>query len=182
MPTRGERAGLGLTVADDRRDDQVGVVERGPEGVRQGVPQFAAFVDAAGRLRRDVTRNAAGEAELLEQPLQPDFVLRDMRVDFAVGAFEVGVRHKRRPAVPGAGDEKHVQVLIHNDAVQVDVDEVQAGRRAPVPEQPGFDVLTPQRFFQERVVEQVDLADRQVVGRSPVRVHRVEQFGREFFG
>ncbi len=35
VPARRERAGLGLTVADDAGDDQVGVVERGAEGVRE---------------------------------------------------------------------------------------------------------------------------------------------------
>ena len=33
MPAGRERAGLGLAVADDAGDDQIGVVERGAEGV-----------------------------------------------------------------------------------------------------------------------------------------------------
>ncbi len=37
-------------------------------------------------------------------------------------------------------------------------------------EQAGFDVLSPERFPQERVIEQVDLADREIVGRAPVSV------------
>src|SRR3712207_8524191 len=41
-----------------------------------------------------------------------------------------------------------------------------------VPEQPGFDVLRPQRLAQQRVVHQVDLAHGQVVRRSPPRVDR----------
>ena len=36
VPARGQRAGLGLAVADDAGDDQVGVVERGAEGVARG--------------------------------------------------------------------------------------------------------------------------------------------------
>ena len=51
VPARRQRAGLGLAVADDRRDDQVRVVERGPAGVRQDVAEFAALVDRAGRFR-----------------------------------------------------------------------------------------------------------------------------------
>ena len=59
-------------------------------------------------------------------------------------------------------------------AVQVGVDEVQPGRRAPVPEQARLDVLRQQRLAQQRVVEQVDLADRQVVGGAPVGVDQGE--------
>ena len=59
VPARGQRAGLGLAVADDAGDDQIGVVERGPEGVAEAVAQLAPFVDRARRLRRDVAGNAA---------------------------------------------------------------------------------------------------------------------------
>ena len=38
MPTCGERAGLGLPVAHDAADEQVGVVERRPESVGERVP------------------------------------------------------------------------------------------------------------------------------------------------
>jgi hypothetical protein len=41
-------------------------------------------------------------------------------------------------------------------------------------EQPRLDVLDRQRLAQERVVEEVDLADRQVVGRAPVGVDERE--------
>ena len=34
VPARRQRAGLGLPVADDRRDDQVGIVKGRPIGVR----------------------------------------------------------------------------------------------------------------------------------------------------
>ena len=52
------------------------------------------------------------------------------------------------------------------------------GRRAPVAEQPRLDVLRLERLAQQRVVEQVDLADRQVVGRAPVGVDPAELVGR----
>src|SRR5205085_4769900 len=109
-------------VADDAGDDQLGVVERGPVGVRQGVAELASFVDGAGRLRGDVAGDAAGEAELREQPFQPGLVLPDRRVDLTVRPLQVGVGDQPRPAVPGAGDVDHVQVVLLDDAVQVDVD------------------------------------------------------------
>ena len=44
-----------------------GVVEHRAERVAQRVAELAAFVDAAGRFRRDVARDAAGKRELPEQ-------------------------------------------------------------------------------------------------------------------
>ena len=69
MPAGRQRAGLGLAVADDAGDDQAGVVEGGAVRVRHRVAELAALVDGARRLRRDVTRHAAGEGELAEQRL-----------------------------------------------------------------------------------------------------------------
>ena len=76
MPAGGQRAGLGLAVADDAGDQQVRVVEGGSVGVAQGVAQLAALVDGAGRLRRHVAGNPAREAELAEEGLHPVLVAR----------------------------------------------------------------------------------------------------------
>ena len=62
----------------------------------------------------------------------PCCVLRDVRVDFAVGPFQVGVGHDARGAVSRPGDVDRVEVVLLDDAVQVDVDEVQARRGAPM--------------------------------------------------
>ena len=45
MPGRRERPGLRFAVADDARDDQLGVVERRAEGMAQRIAELAAFVD-----------------------------------------------------------------------------------------------------------------------------------------
>ena len=179
MPARRERAGLRLAVADDAGDEETGVVERGAERVRERVSELAALVDGAGRLRRDVARHAAGERELLEEAAHPLLVLGDVRVDLAVRALEVRVRDEPGPAVAGARHVEHGQVAFDDRAVEVDIDEVQARRRAPVPEEPRLDVLEDERRLQERVVQEVDLADGEVVRGAPVRVHlREEVFGR----
>ncbi len=72
--------------------------------------------------------------------------------------------------MPGAGDVDHVEVVAADHPVEVGGDEVLAGRRAPVPEKAGLDVPRCQRLAQERVVEEVDLADREVVRRPPIGV------------
>src|SRR5438477_405191 len=77
--------------------------------------------------------------------------------------------------VPGTGDEDHVQILALDDPVEVGVEEVEPRGGAPVAEQPWLDVLAPQRLTQERVVEEVDLPDGEIVGRAPVGVDVREQ-------
>ena len=59
-------------------------------------------------------------------------------------------------------------------SVQVRVDEIEAGHGAEVAEQPRLHVLRLQRLAQERVVEQVDLPDREVVRGSPVGVEKLD--------
>ena len=129
-PTGGERTGLRLAVTDHTRNDQVRVVERRAEGVAERVPEFAALVNAAGRFRGNVRRDATREAELLEQFLQPGRVAGDLWIHFCVHAFQVHVCHQPRPAVPRPRDVQNVQVVPLDDAVQVNVDEVQARCRA----------------------------------------------------
>ena len=97
-------------------------------------------------------------------------------IDLAVSAFEVGVAHDGRAAVPGAGDVDHVEVVFLDDPVQVRVNEVLPGRRAPVPQQHVLHVRERQRPLQQRIVVEINLADRQIVGGAPVGVHPVEQF------
>jgi hypothetical protein len=174
VPTRGQRAGFGLAVADRAADEQVGVVERGAVGVNERVAQLAALVDRAGRLGRDVAGDAAGEGELAKQPSHSLLVVADMRVDLGVGALQVDVGDDARAAVAGARDVDGVQVARADDAVHVRVEEVQAGGGSPVAEQPRLGVLESQRLAQQRVREQVDLADRQVVGGTPVGVDGVQ--------
>ena len=126
-----------------------------------------------------MTRDAAGERELGEQPLHPVLVLRDVRVHFAVGALQICVGHDAWTAVARTRDVDHVQVVRVDDAVQMGVDEVQPRRRAPVAEQARFDVRQGEPFLQQRIVVQIDLAHRQIVRRAPVGVYLVEQCRRQ---
>jgi hypothetical protein len=77
----------------------------------------------------------------------------------------------------GPADVEDVEVLLPDDAVEVGVDEVQPRRRAPVAEQARLDAVDLERPLQQRVVVEVDLADRQVVGGAPVGVHLAAQVG-----
>ena len=174
MPARRERAGLGLAVADDAGDEEIRVVERRAEGVRQGVAELTAFVDRAGCLRCDVRRDPARERELAEERAEACFVLRDMGVELRVGALEIRVGDEPRAAVTGAGDIDRGKITRVDRPVQVRVDEVETRRRPEMAEEARLDVLGLERPFQQGVVEQVDLPDRQVVGRPPVGVDQRE--------
>ncbi len=170
VPARGQRPRLRLPVADHRAHDEVRVVERGAVGVRQRVPELAPLVDRSRRLGRDVARDPARERELAEQPPHSVLVPGDAGVDLAVRALEIGIGHDRGAAVPGPGDVDRVQVPVPDHPVHVGVDEVQARCRPPVAQQPGLHVPGSQGFAKQRVVQQVDLTDGEVVGGAPVGV------------
>ena len=69
---------VGLAVADDREDQQIGVIERGAVGVGEGVAELATLVNRAGGLRGHVAGNTAREGELAEQAAQTLGVLGDV--------------------------------------------------------------------------------------------------------
>jgi hypothetical protein len=126
-----------------------------------------------------MARDPARERELAEEAAQAVLVAADLGIDLAVGALEVRVRDDARASVAGARDVDRVQVAADDRAVEVRVEQVQARGRAEVAEQPRLDVLGPQRLSEKRVVEEVDLADREVVRGAPVRVDALQLVGRE---
>ena len=67
-------------------------------------------------------------------------------------------------------------------AVAVGVDEVQAGRGAPMPQQPRLDVFELEGLGQQRIFVEVDLADGQVIGSTPVGVDLAEVLWRKNAG
>ena len=170
LPGGRQGARFGLAVADDAGDDQPRIVERGAEGVAQRISEFAALVDGAGRRRGDMARNAARKRELFEQPLHPGFVLADVGIDLAVAALEIGVGDQGRSAVAGTGDVEHVEIIILDDPVQMDIDEVLPRRRTPVSDHQRLHVGECQRLAQQWVCVKVDLPDREVVCGAPIGV------------
>ncbi len=172
VPGSGQRPGLRLAVADHAGDDEAGVVEGGAMGMRERVAEFAALVDRSWSLRRYVARHPAGKRELAEQLPHAGRVPRHTRVNLAVTALQPAVGQRGGPAVAWPDDVHHRLIVNQDRAVQVRPDEVQAGRRAPVAEQPRLDVPCLQRLGQQRVPGEVDLAGRQVVGGPPVGIQR----------
>ena len=112
-----------------------------------------------------------GRRKLAEEALQARGVLRHVRIDLGVGPFQVDVRDDRGAAVSRAGQVDHVGIRVLDQAVQMHVDEAEARRSSPVSQQPGFDVFRPQRLAQQRILLQIDLANRQIISGAPVAVH-----------
>ena len=177
MPRRRERAGLRFAIADHTGDDQVRVVEHGAERVAERVAELPALVDRSRTLRGGMTGNSARKRELRKELLESGLIAADVGIDFAVGPFEIRVTHDCRTAVAGAGDIDHVEVIFLDDPIQMDVNEVLTGCRTPMPEQHRLHVRKCQRLFQQRIVVQINLADRQVVRGPPVGVHLAQKFG-----
>ena len=110
-----------------------------------------------------------------EQFFQPGFVLRDVRINFAPSAFEINIAHNRRAAMTGTGDVKHIQVILLDDPVQMHINEILSRRRAPVPDHQRLHVREFQRTLQQRIVVEINLADREIVGRAPVGIDLLER-------
>src|SRR6516165_9844835 len=141
MPARCQRSRFCLTIADDAGNDQIWVVEGCSIGMRNSIAELSALMDGPGRLRCYVAGDATWKRKLFKQPLHPDFVGSNVWINFAVGSLEIGVRDQTRPAMSRSGDIDHVEVVLFDHSVQVNVDEVQAGRGTPVAQKSRLDVV-----------------------------------------
>ena len=121
VPGSCQRARFRFAVADHRRDDQVGIVERSAAGVRKHIAEFAAFVDRAWRFGSAVAADAAGKGELLEELAQACLVFALVGVDLGVGALQVDRAQNAGSAVAGSGEKDHVQVVLLDQPVEVNV-------------------------------------------------------------
>src|SRR5262249_36911262 len=79
-----------------------------------------------------------------------------------------------------SGQVDDVRIPLGDQAVQVNVDEAQARRSAPVTQEPRLDVLRSQWLTQQRILAEVDLRDGQIVGRVPVSLRLMQQRRREW--
>src|SRR5215470_1848753 len=113
-------------------------------------------MNRAGCFRRAVAAYPARKGKLLEKPPQAFFVLAFVCVNFGVGTLQIDGSQNTRGAVPRSGQKNHVQVILFDEAIQVDVSKSQTGTCTPVSQKPIFDVLYLQRLFQEWIILQVD--------------------------
>ena len=123
--------------------------------------------------------DAAGEGEALEELAHALLILGDVGIDLGIAAVQPVLSHHGVAAVAGAGEVDHVQVVPLDDPVQVGVDEVLPRAGAPVADDGLLQVRRRQGAPEQGVVQQVELAGRQIVGRPPVGVQLLQLLRRE---
>lgn len=68
----------------------------------------------------------------MHEPLHAFFILGLVGVDFRVDTLKVRVGDDSRRAMAGSGDKEGIEVVLFNQAVEVDVGEGLTGIRSPV--------------------------------------------------
>ena len=101
---------------------------------------------------RDRTGDAAGKRELLEQSFQSGFILGDIRIHLAPGAFEINIADQGRTAMTGTRDIDDVQIVLLDYPVEVDVDKVLPRGCSPMAHHQRLDVGQLQRLAKQRIV------------------------------
>ena len=134
-------------------------------------------MNGAGRFRRNMTGNAVRPGELAKQPMQSVPAALNRRIVLGIRPFQIGLRHQARAAMAGTDDIDHVQIVFLDQPVEVDIEKVQSRCRAPMPQQTGLDVFELERGFEQRIVLQIDLPDREVIRRAPIGVHFPQEIG-----
>ena len=81
--------------------------------------------------------------------------------------------------MPRTGDVNDVRVVLFNQPVQMNVDEILSRRSSPMAEQSRLDLLCFERFSQQGILKQVDLADAKIVRGAPVAIYLVQHLGRK---
>src|SRR3712207_1701122 len=98
-------------------------------------------MDRAGQVRRNMAGHAARRREPAKQEPHPGDILRDVVMHLGVAALKIGVGVARRSTMSGSGDADQIGVELRDQAVEVDIDEVESSRRAPMAEQPRLNLI-----------------------------------------
>ena len=64
-----------------------------------------------------MTGNSVRPGELPKKPSQAIPITLDRRITFGVRPFEIAVRHQPRPAMIGAADINHVQIVFFDQSI-----------------------------------------------------------------
>src|ERR1700752_1607543 len=149
--------------------------------MRQHIAELSAFVNRSRRLRRTVTPDAAGKGKLPEELPQPLDVLALFRIDLGVGSFEVSWTENARRAMPRTGQEDHVEIVLLDEPAQVNIYKRQPWAGSPVSQQTTLDMFRAQRFRQQRIIQQIDHAQAEVIASSPAGVGPAQLLSAERF-
>src|SRR5215831_9393064 len=98
-------------------------------------------MNRARSFRSAMTANAAWKGEFLEEGAQSVNVFAFVRINLGVCAFQIDRPQHAGCAVPWTSKEHCVEIILLDQAVQVNVSKAQVGTGTPVSEQPVLDVL-----------------------------------------
>src|SRR3974377_2166452 len=88
-----------------------------------------------------VAADAAGKGELLEERTHPFYILALVRINLRIGTLQIDRRQHTRRAMAGASQEDRVEVVLVDQAIEMNVDEAQPRTRSPVAQQAKLDML-----------------------------------------
>ena len=71
----------------------------------------------------------------------------------------------------GTSNVEHIQVILFDDTVQMHIDEVLTGRCSPMSNHQRLHMRHFQRFLQQRIIIQINLADRKIICSAPIGIH-----------
>ncbi len=131
-------------------------------------------MNRARRLRRHMAGYPAWKRKLLEKPLHPDRIPRNVRVELAISPLQPGIGNHCRSAMARAGDINHVQGIFFDDPVEMGINEVEPRCRSPMPQQARLDVIERKRPPEQRIVEKIDLAYGEIICCPPITLDPVQ--------
>lgn len=148
--------------------------------MREGATELTPLVDGTRGFRGDMARDPAGKRELSEQLLHALGVLGAIGIDLTIASLQIGVGNQAWTTVPRPRNVDDVQVVGLDQPVAVDIDEVQPRRCPPMSQQSWLDMLKCQRFFEQGIVDELDLSNGEVIRRAPVGIHLVQLIGTQW--
>ena len=112
--------------------------------------------------------DTARKRKFFEEFAQSVFVFALVRVDFGVSALQIARPQNARCSMALSSQENHIQVVLLDQLVQVNVGERKAGNCSPVAQEPVLDVLWLQRFSKQRIVLEINHSETQVLASAPI--------------
>ena len=105
------------------------------------IAKLTAFVDRAWSFGCSMAGDSAWKGKLFEQGANSVLILANVGVKLAIRTFQICVRDHARPAVTWTCNVDRVQIVLLNNPIEVHIDKIQSWGCAPMPQQPGLDVL-----------------------------------------
>jgi hypothetical protein len=79
--------------------------------------------------------------------------------------------------VAGTGQIDGIEIVLPDQAIEMRIDEVQAGSGPKMSQEAWLDMLDFERLAQQRIGIEINLADGKIVGGAPVSIDLAKFFG-----